>query len=386
MKALLIAGSNLRRILRDRANIFFLFILPMLIILLVGAAFGGESARLGTVSGASGRLGQQLVAELDRRPNLEVRRFGNESELRRAVERGRVQAGLVVPAGYDASLHAGRSVALPYFARPDSLGQDLRLTVEATVAGQAGIVRAARLLEREGLAKGRAAYEQAAGAAALAPPIRVAVTEPSGDPYEETGGRFDLSASTQLLLFIFLTSLTGASALIESRRLGISRRMLSTPTPARTVLLGEALGRLAIAVTQALLIIAGSTILFGVDWGDPLAAILLVLAFCLVGSGAGMLLGSLLGNEEQATAVSLLLGLGLAALGGSMVPLEVFPATMRAIAHLTPHAWGNDGFSELLRHGGGVSDVLTDLGVLLAWAVALLTIATWRLRRTLTKA
>jgi ABC-2 type transport system permease protein len=162
--------------------------------------------------------------------------------------------------------------------------------------------------------------------------------------------------------------------------------MLSTPTPARTVLLGEALGRLAIAVTQALLIIVGSIVVFGVDWGDPPAAILLVLAFCLVGSGAGMLLGSSLGNEEQATAVSLLLGLGLAALGGSMVPLEVFPATMRAIAHLTPHAWGNDGFSELLRHGGGVSDVLPDVGVLLAWAAALLTIATWRLRRTLTKA
>jgi linearmycin/streptolysin S transport system permease protein len=384
VKALVIAGSNLRRILRDRANIFFLFILPMMIILLIGAAFGGESARLGTVSTGSGLLGEQLVEGLDRQPNLEVDRFGNEPDLRHAVERGRVQAGLVVPADYDASVRSGKSVALPYFARPDSIAQELRLTVEAVVAEQAGVIRAARLLEREGLAEGPAAFEQAAQAAAQAPRVPVRVTETSGDPYEETGGRFDLSASTQLLLFIFLTSLTGASALIESRRLGVSRRMLSTPTSSRTILLGEALGRLAIAVTQALLIIVGSIVMFGVDWGDPLAAIVLVLAFCLVGSGAGMLLGSALTNEEQATAVSLLLGLGLAALGGSMVPLEVFPETMRTIAHLTPHAWGNDGFSELLRHGGGLADVTTDVGVLLAWAAALLAIATWRLRRSLT--
>jgi ABC-2 type transport system permease protein len=31
-------------------------------------------------------------------------------------------------------------------------------------------------------------------------------------------------------LFLFLTALTGAVALIETRRLGLSRRMLATPT------------------------------------------------------------------------------------------------------------------------------------------------------------
>ena len=42
MKALTIAATDLRRLLRWRANIFFLFVLPMLIILLLGAAFGGS--------------------------------------------------------------------------------------------------------------------------------------------------------------------------------------------------------------------------------------------------------------------------------------------------------------------------------------------------------
>ena len=53
---------------------------------------------------------------------------------------------------------------------------------------------------------------------------------------EETG-TFDRGASTQLLLFVFLNSLTGAIGLIETRRLGVSRRMLSTPTPTRTILI-----------------------------------------------------------------------------------------------------------------------------------------------------
>jgi ABC-2 type transport system permease protein len=78
--------------------------------------------------------------------------------------------------------------------------------------------------------------------------------------------------------------------------------------------------------------------------------------------------------------VSLLLALGLAAFGGSMVPLEVFPDSVRAIAHATPHAWGNDAFAELIRDEGDVADILPELGILLGYAAILLSLATWRLR------
>ena len=159
--------------------------------------------------------------------------------------------------------------------------------------------------------------------------------------------------------------------------------MLSTPTSVGTILAGQTLGRLAVALLQALIIVVGSALFFGVHWGDPPATAAVVLAFCLVGAGAGMLIGSVFSNEEQAGPVSILIGLGLAALGGSMVPLEVFPPTVRTAAHLTPHAWGNDAFSTLLKHGGGLGDVLGDVGVLLAFAAVLIALGMWRLRRAL---
>jgi Acyl-CoA dehydrogenase, C-terminal domain len=48
--------------------------------------------------------------------------------------------------------------------------------------------------------------------------------------FSRTLGQFDEGAWTELLLFLFLTALTGAVALIEARRLGLSRHMLATPT------------------------------------------------------------------------------------------------------------------------------------------------------------
>ena len=160
--------------------------------------------------------------------------------------------------------------------------------------------------------------------------------------------------------------------------------MLSTPTSVRTILAGQTAGRLAVALLQALLIVAGSALFFGVHWGDPAGTAAVVIAFALVGAGAGTLIGSVLSNEQQAGSIAILIGLGLAALGGSMVPLEVFPPAVRTVAHATPHAWGNDAFSTLLDHGGGLGDVLGDVGVLLAFAAVLLALGTWRLRRSLT--
>ena len=194
---------------------------------------------------------------------------------------------------------------------------------------------------------------------------------------------FTLGAQGQLVLFIFLTSLTGATQLIVSRQLGVSRRMLSTPTPMPSILLGEALGRFGVAMFQGLFIVAATAILFGVVWGDPVGVAAIVIAFCLVSAGVAMLIGAISSNAEQASSIGVFAGLGIAALGGSMIPPEIFPPVMETISWLIPHRWAIDGLRELVA-GGTLADVALQVGVLLAAAVVVLVLATWRLRTALT--
>jgi ABC-2 type transport system permease protein len=55
VKALAIAGANLRRLLRDRTGLFFVFVFPIVIIITTGAVFGGGFvARLGLMSPGDG--------------------------------------------------------------------------------------------------------------------------------------------------------------------------------------------------------------------------------------------------------------------------------------------------------------------------------------------
>ena len=369
---------------RDRISIFFVVIFPMMLILLLGAAFGGGfTPAMGVVDREIGPFGEELVAMLEETDDVDVKRYSSEGDLVNAVERGRIEAGLVIPTGYDATLRDGSDVKLRFFGRPGSLAQQLRTTVEAAVGQQSMRLRAGRFAESQGVPLGDA-LDRAARAASALSGVQVKSTSVGSTLFGEKTGTFDQGASTQLLLFIFLNSLTGAIGLIETRRLGVSRRMLSTPTSTRTILVGEALGRLSIALVQGLIIMLASALIFGVDWGNPAGAALVLIVFSLVGAGAGMLLGSVLNNDQQEIPVALLLGLGLAALGGSMMPLEVFPDTMRTIAHFTPHAWGNDAFAQLLQEKAQLVDILGEIAVLTAFSVVLFTLATWRLRRAIT--
>lgn len=380
-----IAATNTRRMFRVRTNILFTFVFPMMLILVLGAAFGGSAIpRIGIVADGSGPLKDALVTQLEQTPHLHVVTLSDMSDLVSQVARGRLSAGLVVPDDYDASITGGNNVTLSYVARLDQSSQQLSQTVQGAVAKQATLLGAARFAVTEHVAAGLPAGLAAATAAAPSVPIVTVTQTVAGKAtLSSTLGQFDESAWTELLLFLFLTSLTGALALIETRRLGLSRRMLATPTSATTIIAGETLGRVLIGVIQALVIIVGSALLFGVKWGQPLGVVAVVILFVLVASGAGIFLGTLLSNEQQARGVSLLAGLGLAALGGCMVPLEVFSPTMKHVAHITPHAWASDAFAKLVAHGASITDIGPQLAVLAAFAVALLTLAAWRLRRVL---
>jgi ABC-2 type transport system permease protein len=381
-----IASMNLGRLVRDKTAAFFVFVFPFLIILALGAAFGqGATPRLGLVSSGSDPMGNDLVEILDEQEGLETVAFADLAALRRAVERGEVEGGLVIPAGYEDAVRRSDTVPLAYLARPTSAGADLRLTVVAAVDAQSTEVRAARLAVDtgavgsfdDGLARARLT-------AATIPPIRVVQREAATG--EAVAYGLDAGAAQELVLFVFLTSLSASAMLVESRRLGVSRRMLASPTPMRSILFGEALGRYLIALGQGVLIVIGSLLLFGVDWGNVFTTSVIVAVFAACATGVAMLMGSVLQNAQQTGAFGVFLGLVLAALGGAMVPLEIFPPTMATIAHLTPHAWAIEALNEVQATGTSPAGVATELGILAAYALVLLTVATIMFRRTLTRA
>jgi ABC-2 type transport system permease protein len=387
VNALAIAEVNVRRLLRDRTSTFFVFVLPIVLIVVLGTVYGGRIApRMGIVAVESGALGAELVDAIrNGAVKLELKEPATVEELTARVEEGSLEIGVIIPAGYDAALRAGDAATVVILGKPESAVSALREAVSEAVAAQAAIVGAARLTaSREGipfdeaLATARTVQGEMAG-------VTVAVERIGEGIFPAGTGAFAPGAQSQLVLFMFLTSMTAATQLILTRQLGVSRRMLASPIRVRTILVGETLGRFGVAMVQGLFIVLLSSLAFGVGWGDPLAAATIVVLFALVGTGAAMVVGVFANNPDQAGAVGVMAGMLLGALGGAMVPLEIFPEPAHTLAYLTPQAWAIQGLREVALRGGTVVDVIQELGVLVLYAVALLAIGTWQFRRILTR-
>lgn len=382
-----IARVNLVRMLRERSEIFFVFLLPLIIIIAMGAAFGGaETSRLGVVNADSGPLGDELVAIVETGEiDVEVRLRDTVEQLQTGVEDGELEFGLFIPPGYDAALRAGEPVELSVVSKPESFFAALGQGLESAVAEQSARIRAAVLAADHAGIDFDTALETATTAQGSLTGITVEEVTVGESLFPSIGNPFALGAQSMTVLFMFLTSMTVATQLVLTRQLGVSRRMLATPTPVRSILLGELLGRFSVAMVQGLFIVIASTLLFDVDWGDLLGAAAVIVVFALVGTGAALLVGVLARSPDQAGSVGVVLGMVLGALGGAMVPGELFQEPMSTIAQLTPQYWALDAFRQLVFYGAGLEDILTQLAVLLVFAAVLVGAGTVGLRRSLTR-
>lgn len=384
-----IARVTMRRFLSDRRNLFEMLLLPIVLIVLLGALYGGsDDVDLGVLDRDESELSTELVAELDAIDGLVVHEYASESALIDDVERAHLDAGFVVTGGYEARLESGATAELRAYATYDDALGAAETSVAAVITEQVTLAQAATFADQRGVADFDEALAMAEQVQTVLPPVEVNVTLAGEAASTDVMEGYDIAGQTMIVLFVFFTAMSGALALIESRRLGLTRRMLATPASTANIIVGEGMGRIGIAVTQGLVIMVGGAWLFDIVWGDPLLASLTLLAFCLVAAAASMLLGALVGNEEQANGLIGLLGFGLAVLGGAMIPLYSFKyisETVWRIAHLSPHAWAIESFEELVAFDGGLADVGVFLLILLGYAVVLFGLATWRLRTVLTR-
>jgi len=112
---------------------------------------------------------------------------------------------------------------------------------------------------------------------------------------------------------------------------------------------------------------------------------MLIVAGVAAATAVSALVGTFAETPDQAgpwlSTVAVVLGM----LGGAFFPVVQAGGLLETASLATPHAWGNEAFTKLREQGAGLGDVLRELGVLLLFAGAMISVATIRLRRVLTR-
>jgi ABC-2 type transport system permease protein len=387
MKVLTITGTTMRRIVRDRTSLFFIVLLPFLIIMIIGTATAGFSDNrvpVGITGPQTGTLTQELVRALEHSPVMKLQRVASVDDLRKGVRRGIIAAGIAIPDDYETRARRGERVNVGFVVDIARTPAVVRGATTAAVAGQGALLQAAGFATSHTDRTFDANLKEARKVAGLIPAVgvrTVAVGKRSEGSFIMSG--FSYTAPSQIILFVFITSLAGAGMGIQARQLGISRRMLGTPTTAWTLIAGETLARFSLALFQAVYILVLGIAVFGVNFGNPLGAFTLVALFALVGTAFAMLASTVFRTPEQAGSIGPPVGIAMGMLAGCMWPRFIMPMPMQRLGQLFPHAWAMDAFIKLIARNATFTDILPQLGVLAAFVVVLLPLATWRLHRAI---
>ena len=388
-----IAFKDLMQLSRDFKTFMFLLIMPILFTFLFGYAFGGfgggdSDSRLpvGYLSQDGHWITDSLHDLLDKSEviRLDENIFHSAADLEKLVAEGDLAAAVLVPDGYGRAVLKGKTARLMVIADP---GTSAWTTVEAellTLTSRLdGAVRTASIIEQtnaEGIPfdyafeKSLSAWDE--------PPI--AIKETTSLALQKEGNKSALAhtAPGMMLQFAIAGLLTAAQVIVAERKSRTLQRLLTTATHQVHIVLGHYLAILFLILTQFLILILFAQLALKVDYlRVPAATLLVAFSAALCISALGLLIGILAQTEEQAIIFSLVPMFVFAGLGGAWVPLEVTGLTFQAIGHLSPVAWGMDGFENIVARGLGFHSVLLPAGALVGYAVVFFILATRQFRR-----
>jgi ABC-2 type transport system permease protein len=187
------------------------------------------------------------------------------------------------------------------------------------------------------------------------------------------------SSPGMMAMFATFGMIGGAALLIQERQSGTLRRLLVMPIHKGSILVGKMLGILLTGVLQMSLLIVVSALFFDVPWGNsPAALVVMVLTFALAITSLSMMMAALTKTLAQANALGTVIVLSISALGGAWWPLDIVPGWMQTVGRFSPMSWAMDGFQDIITRGLGVTAVLPEVGVLLAFTAVFLFVGIWR--------
>ena len=366
MKQILVIGHNdIRLFLRTKAGYAWLFIVPLFFVYFMGIAFkgpGGDPAnpRPGVLleNLDTNFLGAALVSQLDAQG---MRLIGGE-------KRNEAERGIRIPADFTQKVLNKEKMKIAFFELEGS-GAEAAFLIELRLL-RAIVAMNSHLIELAASGDSPNPIDETGLERIIASPNPVALNARFAGRDPIPSG-FNQSLPGMLAMFLMMNLLIfGGASIAGERTNGVLRRLAVYPIRKWELVLGKVYGRFLLGCVQIVFFLLLGRFVFGVNIGRNIGGLLLTLGlYAWVAASLGVLIGSLVVNEDKTIGLCVLASMVMAALGGCWWPMEIVPETMKIIGHLFPTAWAMDSLHQLISFGGGLETVLAPLGVLALFAV-----------------
>ncbi len=408
MKPIIVAIKELQLLAGDRSGLLVLFVMPAILVVVITLVqenvmrlTGQDQTVVLYLDLDQGPVGASLAERLSAAGLTIVTAppdRATSAAVREAVTGGDYRIGIVIPAGTSDLFEqessrlfrglTGRDsgvgtteIAVPVFFDP-AIMASLRSRLSAQVeTALAALTIDRQLGHLQALLAGKTTGDNSLAELFDQPLFSLAGGDMEGGAVQQYNP-VQQNVPAWALFGMFFTAIPIGGGLLKERSSGIWLRLMSLPVSPLALVGGKILAYLVVCCCQFLLIwLIGATLfpllglpaftVSGFVGGVAVTVLFVGLAACAF----GIVLGAICSSYEQASTLGATGVVVAAALGGVMVPVYAMPPAMQHLSIISPLNWGLTALHDILVRGAGLSAVLGNLGLLLAFTVLALALA-----------
>jgi ABC-2 type transport system permease protein len=391
-----IAWYELRRLFRAKTVIINLFLLPLILIFILGTVFtssfsSGEHeftpemmkvAIVGITNSENGvRTKDRMTSYLETYLNspdiarmIDIQHVETREVAEKRVRAREADYAVIVPADFDEQVMSGKEAKLEMILGHYQSGNFVAGTVFDIFLDEVN----------QGLAlstiMGSIDSEQVSGI-----PVFKYNSDSSSNiethsyvtkgSLNDSGVTYTASqyyAAAMMIMFLLYVGGTASTSLFNEKSNHTLYRLQSLPITTAQIFLGKMIGNSLVAIIQAIVIITVSSVLFGADWGDSpiiLAGVCLLLIIASMAIAA--LVTLMVRSSSSADAVMQVIIVVMTFLSGGFTPIPIDAITKMSL--FTINHWGMESILQIMLHGSN-RDLLESIGMLAGMCLVLIAV------------
>ena len=369
--------KELTHMIRDPRTLIFIFIMPILQLVLLGYANNTDVKNVPTVIFNQDNS-EASRALLDSFQSTGYFSFDysvySQTDVDTMIAGGKARVGIVIPPDYGMKLGSGETSSVLVLIDGSDPTIASYVLSAAQLAGQAhGVSVRMQQLALSG--------SGAAMASAAASPVDVR-TRVLYNP-DLLGSYNIVPGLIAIILFQTATSLT-ALAIVRERERGTIEQLIVTPIRNWELILAKIVPYIIVSFADTILILVVGTFLFGVPIRGSLMLLFALTGLYLLPTlGYGLFISTVAQTQQQAQLMIMPMMLPAFMLSGYIFPISSLPVALQLVGDLLPTTYFIYVIRAVVVKGVGLELIIPQTIALGIFAVALLALAAWRFRKSL---
>lgn len=403
MRTFWMVQKDILLLLRNKKTFLLLLLMPLILIAILGSALSNVFSEEEVDSIAQFQIGvidedrsEQSETFIQEALQVPLKSYVSVVELTRkelndAIKQQEIRTALIIPAGFGDSRQQQQAPNLTIVAidansietnliksavmQYDETSIRMNAAIEVITSYSGGsAINLISSVAPESFIEQQSATQQEELDEATMPFVEVTATGTT-----KSVSSFQYYAVAMGVMYLLLTVITLVGAMLEEKNDTVYARQLTTRMVAWQYTLSKFIGMLLISLLQLTIIIGVTSFVYGVDWGDSIGAIMItMISFTVSTSGLAVFIASLMRREQSFHSVGMLGTQIMSALGGSFVPIYMFPDWIAMLGKLLPNSLALQMFLSIMT-GGNVASIMNEAMIATIVGLLLLSVAWWRM-------